>query len=120
MLKLLANENIPRLLIAQLRERGHDVRWVLKEQRGLGDPTVLASAFAEDRVLLTADKDFGELIFRAGKYASNGVILLRVLNTKSQVKLTQIALPVLEAHEASWLGHFSVIDLHRVRVRPLP
>ena len=64
MLKLLANENAPRQLVATLRQRGHDVRWVLEEERGIGDPQVLREALAEQRILLTGDKDFGELVFR--------------------------------------------------------
>lgn len=44
MLKLLANENMQRLLVSRLRERGHDVRWVLEEQRGIADPQVLSES----------------------------------------------------------------------------
>jgi predicted nuclease of predicted toxin-antitoxin system len=78
MLTLLANENIPRMLVSQLRQRGHDVRWVWEEQRGISDPQVLAEAMEQVRILLTADKDFGELVFRQGKQASCGVILIRL------------------------------------------
>ena len=120
MLTLLANENVPRLLVFGLRQRGHDVRWVLEENRGIADPLVLAEALAQRRVLLTFDKDFGELIFRQGKQGTCGVILIRVLGTKSQVELVQIVLPVLEAHETSWANHFSVIERRRARIKPLP
>jgi predicted nuclease of predicted toxin-antitoxin system len=120
MLKLLANENVQRLLVAKLRDRGHDIRWVLEESRGIDDPHVLREALSEGRVLLTWDKDFGELVYRQGKSASNGVILLRVFDTKSQAEVVELIVPILEAHESSWPGHFSVIDRSRVRVRPLP
>ena len=62
MLRLLANENIPRLLIEQLRQRGHDVSWIREQNRGISDPLVLANAMKEARVLLTMDKDFGEYV----------------------------------------------------------
>ncbi len=120
MLKLLANENLPRQLVAALRSRGHDVRWVLEEQRGIADPVVLREALAEQRVLLTGDKDFGDLVFREGRDASCGVILMRVHGTTSQTELTGIVLPVLESHETDWPGHFAVIERKRVRIRPLP
>ena len=120
MLKLLANENIPRLLVAELRQRGHDVRWIVEEQRGMSDPQVLQEALAQERLLLTGDKDFGELVYREGRDASCGIILLKVRDTSSQAELTSIVRPVLEAHEASWRDHFSVIERRRVRIRPLP
>lgn len=120
MLALLCNENVPRLLIQALRDRGHDVRWVLEESRGVADPVVLEEAISQQRVLLTFDKDFGELVFQRGKGATCGIILVRVLGTKSQTELVQIVLPVLEAYETSWSGHFSVIQRRRVRVKPLP
>ena len=80
---------------------------------------VLAEALADDRVLLTCDKDFGELVFRRGRHATRGVILVR-LATKSQMEFPDFVLPLLEAQEASWPGHFSVIARRRARVKPLP
>jgi len=120
MLKLLADENIPRRLVAELRTRGHDVRWVLEERRGIADPHVLREALGEQRVLLTCDKDFGDLVYRDGREASCGVILMRVHGTGSQAELIRIVLPVLESHEAQWPGHFAVIQRRRVRIKPLP
>ena len=120
MLKLLANENVPSLLVARLRERGHDVRWALEESRGIADPLLLAEALLQGRVLLTFDKDFGDMVFQQGKGATCGVILIRVLGTKSQTELVRTVLPVLEEHESSWSNHFSVIERHRARVRSLP
>jgi predicted nuclease of predicted toxin-antitoxin system len=119
-LKLLANENVPRLVVTRLRERGHDVQWGLEENRGIADPIVLEKAWSDRRVLLTLDKDFGELVFQQGMEAACGVILIRLLGTKSQSELAQIVVPVLEAHESAWANHFSVIGRRRVRVKPLP
>ena len=48
MLRLLANENVPRLLVVRLRERHHDVRWITEEERGIGDPRVLAEALKQE------------------------------------------------------------------------
>ena len=119
MLRLLANENIPRLLVASLRERGHDVVWIYEGQRGIIDPTVLAEALAQRRVLLTCDKDFGELVFRRGIEATHGVILIR-LRSQSQAQFVARVLPVLEANESRWPGHFAVITSHGIRIVELP
>ena len=77
-MRFLADENLPGRLVAALRAAGHDVAWVRTEAPGSDDRTVLAMAAAEQRVLVTFDKDFGELAGRAGLPMASGVILLRV------------------------------------------
>jgi predicted nuclease of predicted toxin-antitoxin system len=119
LLRLLANENIPRLLIEQLRQRSHDVRWIREDRRGISDPAVLADAMAEHRILLTIDKDFGEFVFRHGLAASCGIVLLRVTSS-SQAEFAGLVTPILDANEARWVGHFSVISNKRIRVVALP
>jgi predicted nuclease of predicted toxin-antitoxin system len=119
MLRLLANENVPRLFVARLHQRSHDVRWIWEEQRGIADPRVLAEALEQRRVLLTSDKDFGELVFRQGKQASCGVILIRLV-TRSQAEFVDRVLSVLEAYESRWIGHFAVIGNRKIRIVELP
>lgn len=62
-----------------LRQNEHDVFSVYEEARGLDDDSILQKAAAEDRILITNDKDFGEMIFRERK-SHSGVILLRAEN----------------------------------------
>lgn len=62
-MRFFADENLERPIIAGLREQGHDVATVPTEDKGSPDPTVLALASTEDRVLITNDKDFAELVF---------------------------------------------------------
>ncbi len=47
-----------------LREAGHDVFSVYEEARGIDDDTVIARAVAENRIIVTNDKDFGEKVYR--------------------------------------------------------
>ncbi|MGL6096521.1 MAG: DUF5615 family PIN-like protein [Fimbriiglobus sp.] len=114
----LANENVPRAIVDALRAAGDDVAWVRDDAPGSPDPTVLARAAAEARILLTFDKDFGELAFRAGLPAACGLVLLRVplADLGGAVRLLVTAL----RSRADWPGHFSVIEPDRIRVRPLP
>jgi Domain of unknown function (DUF5615) len=65
-MRLLANENFPRIAVEALRARGHDVAWVRTDSPGTSDEEVIHRAVAETRVLVTFDKDFGELTFRLG------------------------------------------------------
>ncbi len=104
--------------MSELRTRGHDVVWILTDSPGISDEEVLARAKNESRVLLTFDKDFGELVFRAGKSASSGVILFRI-SAKSPDYVAETAVRVLE-HRDDWVGHFAVVEDTRVRLTKIP
>src|SRR5215510_51239 len=79
---------------------------------------ILAWAVREDRVLLTFDQDFGELAWRAGLPASCGIVLFRIPMPAASNVGTTIAARLDE--RADWVGHFSVIQPGRIRMRPLP
>lgn len=118
MARLLANENVPAAVIAALRAGGHDVAAMQEDGAGFPDELVLARALTEGRVLLTFDKDFGELAFRQGLTATPGVILLRprLRSPDYLVRFTQAVLN--QGH--SWEGHFVVAGEGRMRIVPLP
>jgi hypothetical protein len=63
-MRLLADENVPGPLVRALVESGCDVAWVRTVSPGVSDPEVLALAMQEKRILLTFDKDFGEIAKR--------------------------------------------------------
>ena len=65
-MKLLANENFPLLAVKALQDLGHDVLWARTDMRGEADDVILHRAQAEDRLVVTFDKDFGELAFPVG------------------------------------------------------
>ena len=66
-MRLLANENVPKSAVDALRSHGHDVAWVRTDRPGATDVDVLSKAVLETRVLLTFDKDFGELAVALGR-----------------------------------------------------
>jgi predicted nuclease of predicted toxin-antitoxin system len=66
MLRFLANENFPGDAVKALTRIGHDVAWILKAAPGSSDEEVLKRAMEEERILITFDKDFGELAFKRG------------------------------------------------------
>lgn len=118
MAKFLANENVPLLVVEALRAAGHDLAWVSELMPGADDRTVLGRSLADRRVLLTFDKDFGELAFRFGKKSSCDVILLRP-RLKLPDYLVRFVVNVL-AQSIEWQDHFSVAQEGQVRVVPLP
>lgn len=117
-MRLLANENFPGGAVEALRVRGHDVAWVRIDNPGAKDADVLARATAEHRILLTFDKDFGELAFHQGLTAPSGIILFRI-PTNSPSYVAQRAVTVLESR-TDWSGNFAVIEERRLRIIALP
>jgi predicted nuclease of predicted toxin-antitoxin system len=117
-MKLLANENFPLDAVEALRQSGHDIVWIRTESPGIDDQQVLAIAQVEQRLLLTFDKDFGELAFRAQLPAKSGIILFRI-STPSSVEVAEVVTNILNSR-TDWSGHFSVITDRRIRMRPLP
>src|SRR4051794_38481691 len=106
MAKFLANENVPGEVVEAARQAGHDLAWICELSPGADDDAVLALSLAESRVLVTFDKDFGEMPFRQGKSATWGVILLRPrLHQPDYV--ARFAVAVLAQH-VDWEGHFGV------------
>lgn len=117
-MRIVANENVARTVIEELRRRGHDVLSVKESLRSERDPVILARAQAEQRLVVTHDKDFGELAFRFGLPATSGVILFRLSGHDPDTDNARI-LEVLEGR-SDWDGHFSVVTDERIRMRRLP
>ena len=85
-MKFLADENIPLASVRGLRELGHDVISIAEQSPGISDEEVLHRAHAENRVLVTFDRDFGELVFRRALPAPAGILYLRLVpQTPSEV-----------------------------------
>lgn len=74
---LLADENIDGQIVDALREKGYIVGYVAEMDPGISDEVVLELANREGALLLTADKDFGELVYRLRRL-STGVVLVRL------------------------------------------
>ncbi len=117
-MRLCANENLPEDCVLRLREDGHDVLWIREAAPGSPDTVVLDRARAEDRLLITFDKDFGELVFRRGAKASQGIVLFRIAQPSAAAVAVQVA--AILASRDDWSGNFSVVEESAVRMRPLP
>jgi predicted nuclease of predicted toxin-antitoxin system len=116
-LRFLADENFPGAAVAALEAAGHDIVWVRLATPGAADADVLAAALRERRVLLTFDKDFGELAARSALPPDCGVLLFRVPAPSSDSAAQRLAARI--AARDDWNGHFSVVEPGRVRMRRL-
>ncbi|PYS92664.1 MAG: hypothetical protein DMF64_08285 [Acidobacteria bacterium] len=114
-MNLLADENVDRQIVERLRLDGHEVLYIAEMERGISDETVLERANERAALLLTADKDFGELIFRARRLSTGGVVLLRLAGLSAEAK-AEIVADAFRDHVTEFLHCFSVISPSRVRV----
>lgn len=85
---------------------------------GKADEVILQRAQDELRLVVTFDKDFGELAFRWGLPAGCGIILFR-LATQSPEHVRDSVVEIIESR-TDWTGWFYVVEEHRFRVRALP
>ncbi len=117
-MKLLADAHISRTMVAYLDGLGHDVLHVATLSPRMSDSTILKLAATEGRVVLTADKDFGELCFRR-LIPCTGVVLLRLgsASERERVAAFQQFWPVIEPNA---IGNFLVVTDSAIRRSPLP
>jgi len=118
MMQFLADENVPGPVVAALRDAGVDVTWIAESHPGADDEQVLTLAASNGRVLVTFDKDCGEMVFRRGRGASCGVILFRT-RLRSPSHLCRFVRSVL-SEPVQWNDAFSVAEPGRIRSVPLP
>lgn len=114
-MNLLADEGIDRQIVDVLREKGYVVGYIAEMDPGISDDIVLELANRERVLLLTADKDFGELVFRLRRLSS-GVVLIRLAGLPS-IKKTEIVVRFIMKHFNELIGSFSVITPRGIRIR---
>lgn len=115
-MSFLADESCAAPVVQALRQAGHDVLAIAEIAAGATDEQVLERAAHEQRVLITEDLDFGNLVFAHGR-SEAGVILLRFRSPARRAK------PVTVVEAVSRLGSrlrsaFVVIEPGRVRINP--
>jgi predicted nuclease of predicted toxin-antitoxin system len=117
--KLLANENVPLPSVTILRTAGFDVLSITETSPGIEDTEVLGLATAEQRVIVTFDRDYGELIYRLGLKPPSGVIYLRY-QPRNPLEPAEQLLILLRSPDLIFEGRFTVVEREQIRQRPLP
>jgi len=114
-LRLFADEAVDRQIVESLRSAGIDVSYAAETDAAAIDEVVLQKATAESRLLVTSDKDFGELVYRLGK-ANEGVLLLRLSGLSANLK-AQLVVAAVTSRSAELPGAFSVLSSGQLRIR---
>lgn len=113
-MRFLADESCDFAVVRALREAGHDIAAVAEINPGIDDNVVIALAHSESRVLLTEDKDFGQLVYAGGQEAA-GVILIR-FPSASRSSLGQAVAGMVDELADRLAGAFIVLEPGRARI----
>ena len=114
-MNLLADENVDRQIVERLRQDGHQVLYIAEMAPSVSDGVVLEKANQQNAVLITADKDFGELVYRQGLIHA-GVVLLRLASLSPMKKADVISVVLLD-RGLEIQDAFAVDSPQNVRIR---
>ena len=114
-MRFLADEGVDRQIVERLRLDGHQVAYVAEMSPGIMDEVVLMESRISGSVLITADKDFGELVFRR-RQASTGVLLIRLWGLTSAMKAAVVS-GAIQKHGQELVGAFAVLSPGNIRIR---
>jgi len=114
-MNLLADEGVDLQIVERLRQTGHSVLYIAEMDPGIDDDEVLDLAIENEALLLTADKDFGELVFRQ-KRLTTGVILIRLAGL-SPARKAEIVNSAISQHSEQLSNAFAVVTSGSIRIR---
>jgi predicted nuclease of predicted toxin-antitoxin system len=114
-MNFLADEGVDRQIVDRLRALGHDVFYAAESAPAASDDALLDRANQSGALLVTADRDFGELVFRMHRIHA-GVILLRLAGLSADSKCQHVE-TVLSTRASEIVGAFTVITPGLVRIR---
>jgi len=112
--RFIADVNVEKPIVDYLSEDGYDIKWVPDYNCEILDEDLLNLANAEKRVLITNDKDFGELIFLQRRLSA-GIILFRVKGQRVEDKV-KLVKKLLDKYSEKILNHFIVMTKEKIRI----
>ena len=116
-MKILADESVDHPVFDYLKGKGFNIKHISFIKGGLQDADVLDMARKQKRILLSVDKDFGELAFRAKK-PSYGIVLYRLSGLTNSEK-AEIIFRVFSERSSDMENNFVVVSKNQVRIRKL-
>jgi len=117
-MNFLANENFPLLSVRLLREAGHRVVSIIQEAPGSKDEDILKRAYTERLIILTFDRDYGELIYRRKDLTPAGVVYFR-FGPATPSEPAEILINIMDRADLSVIDKFTIVERGRVRQRAL-
>ena len=116
-MKITADESVNYLFVSGLRQRGHEILSIAENYPSPEDEDILAISLNPPAIVITEDKDFGELVFKHKKrFAAN--ILLRYDAPETTVIFERL-FNLLEKHSKELINSFVTVTFTRTRIRYL-
>ena len=115
-MKFLANENLPLATIQKLQTSGWDVLSISLDSPSITDEEVMKIAIAENRTIITFDRDYGTLIYKYGYRPPAGVIYLRLQDFTPE-EPAEFLLNLINTTTFTFIGLFTVADENNIRQR---
>ncbi len=112
-MRFLADENIPRRVIDLISESGHDILWIKNIAPRSSDDRILSMAEAGGRIILTFDRDFGQLVYEKKLLMTQGIIYFR-LDGLTPSKMAEVVVDALNS-SATFQGYFTVVPKTKIR-----
>jgi predicted nuclease of predicted toxin-antitoxin system len=116
-MNFVSDENVDRRILERIRQDGHEVVSISDTSPRAIDAIVLDFAHRQGAVLVTEDKDFGDLVMWQRQLTS-GVVLVRLSGLSPEAKAETVSVAIRE-HESEIPGSFTVISPGNVRIRRL-
>jgi predicted nuclease of predicted toxin-antitoxin system len=116
-LRILADENVHLEVVRRLRTSGYDVEWVAETAPGSSDPDILRRNDIRELVLITYDRDFGDLIFNQEMPQPNAIIFSRLGRVEPRFVSERIADLLAEGLAPN---HIHVLTKDGIRSAPFP
>jgi predicted nuclease of predicted toxin-antitoxin system len=117
-MQFLADENMDALVVRNLRAAGYDIEYIAELAPGIDDQAVLARSVADQRILMTEDLDFCDMVFRDQAIAY-GIILLRILPEQRALKSPRL-LHLIQTLATTLPAALTTLTMDSIRSRPLP
>ncbi len=117
-MRFLADESCDFVVVRALRKAGHDVKAVAEMSPGISDEEVARLSTCEMRILITEDKDFGQIIYSKSR-ASAGVIFIRFPGN-ARLSMSDIIIQLIEEYGEKLHRRFVVVRPGRIRITGIP
>ena len=115
-MRWLADECVHAPVVAGLRAEGHEVVYAAETSQQTKDAILAREALRTGCILLTEDKDFGDLAFQERR-AAPGIVLLRIASARRSMKWPRLK-AAIEKHGDGLYRSFTVVEEHRIRCQP--
>jgi predicted nuclease of predicted toxin-antitoxin system len=113
--QIVVDESVDYSVVTELRSKGYNVYAVVEKLPSIPDKEVLSVAFQNNALLITEDKDFGELVYRF-QLPHKGILLVRMIASTSEEKAISVSAALIKCTD-QLLNSFTVLDEKKIRIR---